>query len=298
MTDFVNSAKSGLGSFFSGVGDVAGSAWSGISNGMGALGNMFSSGTQPSSGTPDSSGALLSQGATELPDIGSGGGGADMSAMSFSGPLGDGAADYGDITASDALSQALSAMSGKTGGADGVTATGGGGFDWGSLVKDALQIGTLGMSLYNGMQEPEEINALQGLAGDAAQRSAVMNANAQNALMGNLPGGAQASVDQALEAARARIRSNYASLGMTGSTPEAQDLAYAEIAASAAAFDIGQGMAQTGFSAAAGADSLAASLYQAILASETARGTALGDALAEFAAGMVDSDVTLNDGTP
>lgn len=272
--DAFNSVKSGLGSFFSGVCNAAGGIWDGVGSVANGIGDMFSSGTQPASGMPDASGAQLAQGATEVPNV-SGGASPSLSSSTFGGGIGD---------VKNALSQTI--------GDNGASS-----FDWGSLVKQALPIAQIGYSLWRGSQEPDEIGSIRGIADAANQNSTTLNANAQNALMGRLPGGAQASIDQALEAARARIRSNYASLGMTGSTPEAQDLAYAELAASAQAFQIGQGMATTGLNAAAGQDTLAATLYQAILGSETARGTALGDALAEFAAGLVDDKVVLGGGT-
>lgn len=300
-----------------------GALGNGISGGLSALGSMAGdifgggSGGQPMSGSPSATPAGMSQGGgMNIPDI-SGGASPTLSATSFGSPGADlgmsldlpsldlGGGDdalsrmlSGASSSSDALAGADSDLT-KAGGADiagkGVAAPAAGGFSLSNLLspRNLVPAASLVSTIIRGNQVPPEIQAMTRMARNNAGNGAVNSAGATQAMLGNLPGGAQASIDQALAAAQARIRSNYAALGMTGSTPEAQDLAYAELAASAQAFQIGQGMAQTGFTAAAGQNSLASQLYAQILASETARGTALGDALSEFAAGLVDPDRVL-----
>lgn len=289
------------------VKDVGSSVISGIGNGLNAVGDfagdLFSSGRQPMSGGPDSIGAMMSQGASDIPDIGAASPNLSAGVFANPGDLSTGGQDalsrmLGNVgnltdTIADVSPTAFDAGAKAVGDVAGAAPGGGGGIGNLFSLRNLIPAATIGYSVYRGMQTPPEIEAMQRMAAGAAGRSAAANAGAIEAMHGNLPGGAQASIDQALAAARARIRSNYAALGMTGSTPEAQDLAYAELAATAQAFQIGQQMAQTGFQAAAGADTLSAQLYESILASETARGTALGNALAEFAAGLVDPDRVL-----
>lgn len=288
MSDALNGMKSVGSSIVNGIGD-------GLSSIGDFAGNLFGGG-QPASGLPAATGAMLSQGSADIPDVSGGASPGNMSALGFAPESLSRAVDmFGGGGGGNAITQMLSTMNGggSTSGVSAPTEEGGGGFNFANFAKNAIPAGLIGLSLFRGMQTPPEIDAMNRLAADAEARSGTLSAGAIQAQQGRLPGGAQASLDQALEAVRARIRSNYASLGMTGSTPEAQDLAYAELAATAQAFQVGQGMAQTGFNAAAGADNLAASLYANILNAETARGTALGDALAEFAAGLVDPDTTL-----
>lgn len=293
MTGAINAAKGFAGDVFSGIGN-------GLEGLAGGIQGLFNSGNQPMAGGADATNAALSQGVTDLPDVSGGANPGTMTAGAFAGPHGMGAG------ADDSLSTMLAAMNGgapstsrdiSTVAGSGGGGAGAGDFNWGQfLTKTALPAGLLAYTIYRGNQSPPEVDAMNRLARNAEQQSAAYGAGAAAAMQGQLPGGAQASIDQALEAVRARIRSNYAALGMTGSSPEAQDLAYAELAATAQAFQIGQSMATQGFQAAAGADSLSASLYQAILQAETARGTALGDALAEFAAGLVDPGATVGGG--
>lgn len=296
MSGALNTAK-GLGSsIMSGIGDFAG--------GVGDFfGDMFSSGNQPMAGGSDAASMGLSQGVTDIADVSGGADAGTMSASAFAGPGGGDALSEmlkgaGSVASGEPDAGLLEAI--RAGGVSPGEAldSGGGGFSLRNLMRpqNAIPAALLGYTIYRGNQTPPEVGAMNDLARDAQARSQALNAGAFEAQQGRLPGGAQASIDQALEAARARIRSNYASMGMTGSSPEAQDLAYAQIAATAQAFQIGQGMASQGFQAAAGADSLAANLYANILSAETARGTALGDALAEFAAGLVDPDVVLGGG--
>ncbi len=156
------------------------------------------------------------------------------------------------------------------------------------LKKDWLPALLMGYSVYNGNKTPAEVKQLQALAAQQGFSGQANEAGAQAALTGQLPGSAEILVEQGLKAKQAAIRQNYAQLGMSGSSAEAQDLAYAAQAAEAERFQIGQGMAQTGFKAAGQELGMEQSLLEAILQEQTARGTALGDSLAKFAGAMVD----------
>lgn len=96
---------------------------------------------------------------------------------------------------------------------------------------------------------------------------------------GQLPPGAEASVSNALNAAKQSIRSKYASMGMSGSTMEAQDLSQAESRAAEMRFTVAQQIAQTGLSAAG----LDAGIYGAIMQATLSQDQQLQNALANFA---------------
>ena len=85
---------------------------------------------------------------------------------------------------------------------------------------------------------------------------------------GNLPAGAQTLVQNALNDAQTSIKSHYASLGLTGSTMEAQELSAANARAQGMAFNFGQQLTQTGLSEAAASSAdlnSAANIEQAII---------------------------------
>lgn len=114
-----------------------------------------------------------------------------------------------------------------------------------------------------------------------------------NELQGKLPEGAQASIDMNTKANIAAIKSKYAGMGMSGSTAEAQDIATAKQSALAQSFAVSQQLAQEGLSALTttpyagsvtqlGGDT--ATLLEELLRDETNQGSALGTALANFAA--------------
>lgn len=314
-----NALKSGIGAVGRGLGSVASKALNflGGSNPISGL----SGGTgQPMAGLPGATSSALSQ---SIPNIssfaGGGGGGSSLAASAFgSGPMGDvgggsmsdmlkslgvggsspgsgfGADIVKDLISSTnpsiagslapLLSTAAAAPAGSAGGGEG----GGGGFLSNlfgnrSLMETLLPAAGIGYSAWRSNQPVEGIENLRGIAAEAQNQSQMMNRSANEAMQGNLPGGAQQSIDSALRSAEATIRSRYANLGLTGSTMEAQDMADLQRRAVAQRFEIGRGLAQTGLSAAAGQGQLAGSLYEKILQAETEQGTAFGDALSEFA---------------
>lgn len=306
VSDLWGGVQSGLGALGRGIGSVA----NGIGDFVGLDGSFGLSGPtgQPMSGLPGASAAGASQGLPALPDVSSGADGAPLGAAAFAAPA---IADQGG----SALDQALQTMgygsSPGTGGPLDLTspsapsvpllgevagaAPGGGAEQPGFLGRlfggggedDPLRMilpgGMLAYQIWRGSQPMEGLGDLRGLAGASGANAAAMQEMSMNAMNGRLPGSAQSAVDQALRAAQATIRSRYASLGMTGSTPEAQDLAGAEMNAVAMRFQIGQQMAQTGLQSMAGSNDLASRIYAAILQAETAQGSELGDALAAFA---------------
>ena len=164
----------------------------------------------------------------------------------------------------------------------GGTSPTGGGVSSGAL-KDILGAGVLGLDLVNANKKPAGLGALQALAGQQQGLAKSWGAQAEGEAQGILPAGAQALVQNTLDANIAAIKQKYSQLKMSGSSAETQDINAAKAQALAETFQIGQQMSQTGLAEASSASGQESQLLQAILASETAQGTALGDALAGFA---------------
>jgi hypothetical protein len=150
-------------------------------------------------------------------------------------------------------------------------------------LKDILGAGVLGVDIARGSQTPPEVKQLQSMAGTDAATAKSFLAQAQGEGQGVLPAGAQALVQNNLDAQIAAIKNRYSQLHMSGSTAETQDINAAKSAALAQTFEIGNTLAQQGLNESNAASGQQDALLQAILAAETAQGTQLGDALAGFA---------------
>lgn len=163
-------------------------------------------------------------------------------------------------------------------------ATGGGGGGWGKFaIPGALLAGTI----YEGTRPPPGMGDMTALANQEKGLAAQFAPQVEGELsQGIIPAPAQAALDQALRDAKSSIKSKYASMGMAGSTAEAQDLQAADQNAVAERFKIATELAQQGISVLNGADTGEASLYQAIMAAETQQGSALGQSLAAFAGAL------------
>ena len=310
MTDGVGDAISSLGGgIASGVGDAAGALGGALSTGVSDIGSLFGLGSAggpgATSATPaGQSAATLSQGATAIPSTAGGGAGPGTTAASF----GSAPSPGGGGPSTDALS----GLSGAAGGgvnpqpasllptpqlstpslpqdlstalpSVGNLTAGGGGLSSLLTPKNLLAGGALGYALKNALGTLSEEKSEKALAGQDAARAATFGNLASTAINGQLPGPAQSALNQALNSAKAEIRSKYAGLGLSGSTAEGQDLANAEQQAVAQQFQIGQGLASTGLSEVNAATGNESSLYEEILKQESAQGTQLGSALSLFA---------------
>lgn len=316
-----NALKSGIGAVGRGIGSVASKALNFL-GGSNSISGLSGSTGQPLPGLPGATSSALSQAIPNIANFAGGGGAPSVAASAFgAGPIGDvgggsmsdmlkslgvggsspGSGFGADIVKDDlisstnpsiaeslapALSTAAAAPGGSSGrGGDIMSRLFGNGNpkDGGGLLQTLLPAVGIGYSAWRSNQPVEGIETLRDVANEARGQSQMMTRSANEAMQGNLPGGAQQSIDAALRSAEATVRSRYAGLGLTGSTMEAQDLADLQRRAVAQRFEIGRGLAQTGLSAAAGQGQLAGSLYEKILDAETQQGTAFGDALAEFA---------------
>ena len=138
--------------------------------------------------------------------------------------------------------------------------------------------GGLTEALFKGNSTPG-LPALQTEAGLEATQG---NQNLSALQTGQLPAGAQAAIDQAEQGAKATTASNFARLGMTGSTSEAQSEAGIEQAAAAQKFgDLSQ-VSQLGLRQLGAANSL----YTTIMNTQLAQDKETQDAIARLAAAL------------
>lgn len=152
----------------------------------------------------------------------------------------------------------------------------------GAIIKDLMSAGQL----------PKGSNQLLSEAGTQKGLADSYAAQAEGEGQGLLPAGAQALVQQNLNANVAAIKQKYAQLGMSGSSAEVQDINAARNASLAQTFAIGQSLAAQGLTEVSSASGLEASIMSQIMQAETAQNTQLGDALASFAGASVDGGRT------
>lgn len=99
---------------------------------------------------------------------------------------------------------------------------------------------------------------------------------------GKLPPGAQAALEQATKSAQASVRSKYASMGMSGSTAETQELNNVTLQAQAQAFSIADQLLKTGIDE----TGLAANIYEGLAQIDLAQSQQTGTAIASLAAAL------------
>jgi len=139
----------------------------------------------------------------------------------------------------------------------------------------ALGGGGLLASLAMGQGSVPGEKQLKGLAGEAGQLSSLSSA----VLTGKLPPGASNLITNALNDTISGIKSKYASMGLSGSTMETQDIAAAQERASAQTFQLAQAITTQGLDAAG----LAAQIYGAIADIQLQQDKELSSALGGFA---------------
>lgn len=155
-------------------------------------------------------------------------------------------------------------------------------------VLGALGLGYQTLSAPKLPNEAGLINTLTGQAQTANSQAASLEAALQS---GVLPPGAQAAIDQATQAAKARVISNYAARGMDTDPKTnaslAQDLNAIDQQAAGAVFAAAdqlysQGLRQAGISS---------SLYQQILATTSAQNQQTANAVSNFVSALAGSGV-------
>jgi hypothetical protein len=163
-----------------------------------------------------------------------------------------------------------------------------------SDVGPIAAAGGLGLNLLRGNQPlPGEGQIKSGAAGIGSEAASLVaqGGNLQNYLnTGTLPPGVQGGINQASDAAKATVRSQYAARGESGSSAEAQDLAHIDQTASTQGADIAMKLLQTGVGEVAqgiSAQGLSSQLYQYLMEQALSRDEKLGSSIANFASSLV-----------
>lgn len=144
-----------------------------------------------------------------------------------------------------------------------------------SALVSALGLGGAALGQGQTSQEKALLSQAQGLGATGQQLQTYLQG-------GGLPAGAQAGVTNATNAAKAAIRSKYASQGLSGSSMEVQDLANVDSQAAAQVFAMQDQLLKQGqdFSG------LSAQLYEALIKNSSAQDSELMKALAGFAGSL------------
>jgi hypothetical protein len=163
-----------------------------------------------------------------------------------------------------------------------------------SDIGPIASLGGLGLNLIRGNQPlPGEGQIKSGAAGIGSEAAslAAQGGNLQNYLnTGTLPPGVQGGINQASDAAKATIRSQYAARGEGGSSAEAQDLANVDQTAATKGADIAMQLLQTGVGEVAqgiSAQGLSSQLYQYLMEQALQRDQQLGTSIGNFASSLV-----------
>lgn len=309
MGDVLSSIGTGAKDVFSGVGNAVGTGLGDVGQFLGDIGSGIGGfhGATATPGISPSGVASLFPGPAATPGIAgiaSPGAASGASAAAFGASPGDvaggGVGGFDPSTVSlpgPDVSYNASPINIPGVGAAGAGATpaaGGGSNFLSKLFSDPTKLASLGILGYDvaqGSKTPAEVKQLQALQ---TQEQGIANnetALAEGGQNGQLTAGASAMLNQNLASNQAAIRAHYASMGMSGSSAEQEDLAAAQQSNLAQRFQLGQQLAQTGFSEASAASGESSSLLQAILQQETAQGSELGNLLAEFAGAAIRPDV-------
>ena len=134
----------------------------------------------------------------------------------------------------------------------------------------------LGASALLGTQPVKGTNALNQQAQQLSAQAAAMQSYLQT---GQLPPGVQGTIDQAAQAAKTSIKSQYAASGQTGSSAESQALSQVDANAVSQAGTLAMEMFNSGLTEAG----MANQLYTTLLQQATGQDTAFSNALSKFA---------------
>jgi hypothetical protein len=132
----------------------------------------------------------------------------------------------------------------------------------------------------------QQLQAAEQAQGIAGQQAKFAKTTEQNLLSGTLPPGAEAAVAKGTQDAISTIKGRYASMGLTGSTMEADAIANAQQQATIQRFTIADQMAQLGTQAVSSATQalqLESNVYNGIMNAVLAQDQNLANAVSNFA---------------
>ena len=135
------------------------------------------------------------------------------------------------------------------------------------------------MNMMNGSSSDASMKALTQQAAETGSQAKTNMAYMQS---GTLPAGLQDTLRGATNAAKAQIKSNYAQMGLAGSTMEAQAMQQVDQASAGQTAQIAMQLFQQGV----GLSEIESSIYSKLLTAQMAQDKQFSDALAGFARGM------------
>lgn len=286
LTDLLGQT-SGQGSF-DGVGTIGGDFSSGFSNALSAVGLGGNTAAGSTIATTDplsfSGTESLSPGGSPSFDVGGGssqflqdtlgGGNSDISSFNnFVGSLDPAAAggispiSTGTVSATPTTSSFSNFLSNPS------LSTAG------SVLKNnassIIPAAGLALTALRGDQMPKGYNQLESQANELTGQGEQLQKYLST---GTLPEGAQAGLNQAAESAKASIRSQYASRGMSGSSAEQQDLANVDQQIQSQGFNMAMTLLQQGVNE----QSLASGIYQNLMQTQLKQDEDLTQAITGF----------------
>jgi hypothetical protein len=154
----------------------------------------------------------------------------------------------------------------------------------------ALQAGGMGLNLLR--QQNSGLPSVSGLTSTLQGQAGTLNNQGQQLQSylqsGTLPAGVQQNINQASQAAKATIRSQYASRGMSGSSAEAQDLASVDERAQSQGSQIAMQLLSQGVNEV----NLSDQIYGQLLNQSVAADNALSSSISNFASSLVPKPTT------
>lgn len=150
------------------------------------------------------------------------------------------------------------------------------------LLGPAVTAGALGFGAANQPKLPDPSAIIAGQNTRADQLAAQGKQLIDPLITGVLPQGAQRALDQATQSAKATVRSNFASMGLSGSSMEADALAKVDTAAAGQAYQTALSMAQAGLNLA----NTGNAVYDKIVAEALQQDQNMQKAVANFAASI------------
>lgn len=139
-----------------------------------------------------------------------------------------------------------------------------------------------GLGLAKDLLTPTALTGVSNLQSEAASLQNGGNSLTSYLTNGTLPPGVQTSINTATKAAQAAVRSKYASMGMSGSTAEQQEINSITQTASTQGFQIADTLLQQGINE----TQLSAQLYQDIINVTAQQNAATGQAIANLASSL------------
>lgn len=149
------------------------------------------------------------------------------------------------------------------------------------IKSNPLAVLSAGAAAYPLLQG-NTVPGLSDLQNSAKLQATQGNQMAQALSTGQLPQGAQATLDNAAQAARARVRSEYGSMGLTGSTLEADKLASIDSETASQKFGMLKDVTNSGLTAIGNSDKL----LETIMQTEISQDKATADSIARLVAAL------------